>query len=165
VLQMLDMDDHFELWDPPPELIDKRRLPGLPRHGIGRGFKVSKEEIVALLTALDLFVRAVYDEDLPRYRRILDSVTEHLTGTDAACRIVESDPDRWPLLVVDLDEKKSGRTAVEVCRRLRNGDPPIYVGHGQLKQGRLIINPVCLSEEQADRLGQRLRQELVREQS
>ena len=22
-LQMLDLDDHFDLWDPPPELIDK----------------------------------------------------------------------------------------------------------------------------------------------
>src|SRR5438270_11721230 len=53
-VQLLDMDDHPELWDPPPDLIDKHRLAGLPRHGIGRGFKVSKEQIVALLTALRL---------------------------------------------------------------------------------------------------------------
>src|SRR4029450_1504021 len=54
-LQMLDMDDHFELWDPPPELIDRGRFRGLPRHGIGRALKVSKEQVVALLTALRLF--------------------------------------------------------------------------------------------------------------
>ena len=41
-LQMLDLDDHFDLWDPPPELIDKARLRGMPRHGIGRGMKVSR---------------------------------------------------------------------------------------------------------------------------
>src|SRR5205807_2031182 len=51
-LQMLDMDDHIELWEPPANLIDKKRLAGLPRHGIGRALKVSKEQIVALLTAL-----------------------------------------------------------------------------------------------------------------
>lgn len=39
-LQMLDMDDHFELWQPPPELIDRDKLPGMPRHNIGRGMKV-----------------------------------------------------------------------------------------------------------------------------
>src|SRR5207247_3523684 len=49
-LQMLDLDDHFELWDPPANLIDKTKLPGMPRHGLGRGFKVSKEQIAALLT-------------------------------------------------------------------------------------------------------------------
>ena len=54
-LQMLDMDDHFELWEPPENLIDRSRLAGLPRHGIGRGMKVSKEQIVALLTAMKLF--------------------------------------------------------------------------------------------------------------
>ena len=54
-LQMLDMDDHFELWEPPAELIDRSRLAGMPRHGIGRALKVSKEQIVALLTALKLF--------------------------------------------------------------------------------------------------------------
>ncbi|MGH9678152.1 MAG: aminotransferase class V-fold PLP-dependent enzyme, partial [Candidatus Acidiferrum sp.] len=51
-LQMLDMDDHPALWEPPAELIDREKLAGMPRHGIGRGLKVSKEQIVALLTAL-----------------------------------------------------------------------------------------------------------------
>src|SRR5207245_2364402 len=51
LLQMLDLDDHFELWEPPAHLIDKSRLAGLPRHGIGRTCKVAKEQIVALLTA------------------------------------------------------------------------------------------------------------------
>src|SRR5205085_801258 len=46
-LQMLDADDHFELWEPPAELIDRARLRGLPRQGIGRGFKVSKEQVLA----------------------------------------------------------------------------------------------------------------------
>src|SRR5262249_54515279 len=54
-LQMLDSDDHYELWDPPEAFIDRHRLGGLPRQGIGRAMKVSKEQIVALVTALRLF--------------------------------------------------------------------------------------------------------------
>ena len=54
-LQHLDMDEHFEVWEPPEDFIPKSELAGLPRHGIGRGFKVAKEEIAGVLTALLLF--------------------------------------------------------------------------------------------------------------
>ena len=66
-LQMLDMDDHLELWDPPSNLIDKTKFAGIPRHGIGRGFKVSKEEIIALLVALRLFISGAYDDSVTLY--------------------------------------------------------------------------------------------------
>ncbi len=56
-LQMLDNDDHPELWDPPKDFIDRSRLAGLPRHGLGRSLKVSKEEIVALLTSAGIVLR------------------------------------------------------------------------------------------------------------
>src|SRR5438874_3004524 len=79
-VQMLDLDDHYELWEPPPELIDKARLGGIPRHGIGRALKVSKEQIVALLTALRLFVDGAYDDELPAQRRRLEPITAALEG-------------------------------------------------------------------------------------
>jgi L-seryl-tRNA(Ser) seleniumtransferase len=51
------MDVAPETWSP-PRLIDRANLRGVPHHGIGRGFKAGKEEIVGLLTALDRFVTA-----------------------------------------------------------------------------------------------------------
>src|ERR1700716_1232545 len=57
LLQQLDMDVAPETWGP-PKLIDRANLRGVPHHGIGRGFKAGKEEIVGLLTALDRFVNA-----------------------------------------------------------------------------------------------------------
>ena len=56
--------------NPPAELIDPGLLRGLPRHGIGRGFKVSKEQILALLTAVRLFVAGAYDGE-PALKRAL----------------------------------------------------------------------------------------------
>lgn len=160
-LQMLDMDDHFELWEPPPEFIDKSRLPGMPRHGIGRALKVSKEQIAALLTALRLFASGSYDRELAGMRRHLESITASLAGLPLATQLlVHADGQSLPLLEIGLDESRLARTAFEVCRRLRHGTPPIYVGHGLLDQGRLVINPLHLNQERTVKLINRLKEEL-----
>lgn len=160
-LQMLDMDDHFDLWSPPPDFIDKTKLPGMPRHGIGRSMKVSKEQIAALLTALRLFSSGSYDHELPARRRWLDEVVQGLEGTHARCRlIVPADSESVPLLEVAVDEPRLGRSAWEVCRRLRDGCPPVYVGHAFLSEGKLMINPLHLNEFRTKQLIQRMRQEL-----
>jgi len=43
---------------------------------------------------------------------------------------------------------------------LRQGKPPIYLGHGKLSCGILVINPVCLDTESVSILGQRLLEEV-----
>jgi L-seryl-tRNA(Ser) seleniumtransferase len=162
-VQMLDMDDHPELWDPPAALIDKHKLAGLPRHGIGRGFKVAKEQIVALLTALRLYAAGRYDDLVAEYRPRLERIAAALQGVLASCALVSrGDEESFPLLEITVDEKALGRTAFEVCRRLRQGTPPIYVGHGRLHQGRLLVHPMHLDDQAAGTLARRLREELVR---
>jgi L-seryl-tRNA(Ser) seleniumtransferase len=161
-LQMLDMDDHFALWDPPADLIDRSRLPGLPRHGIGRGMKVAKEQIVAVLTALRLFTEGAYDRELAGMRAGLERVAAALDSLPARCRlIVPEDREGLPLLEIALDEPALGRSALEVCRRLRQGSPPVYVGHGLLDQGKLVINPLHLNESRTTILVRRLAEELA----
>lgn len=160
-LQMLDMDDHLELWDPPENLIDRSQLTGIPRHGIGRGLKVSKEEIVALLTALDLFVSGAFDRKLIEYRRLLETVANGLSEAKADCRMLEPlTNDRWPVLEITVDSSALGRSAMDVCRSLRTGTPPVYAGHAGLHEGRLEINPVCLNDDAIAGLIKRLREEL-----
>lgn len=161
-LQMLDMDDHFDLWDPPPELIDKQRVLGMPRHGIGRGFKVSKEEIVSLLTALNLFIQGAYDESLDTARRCLERIAAALVGTSAACRCLEAaDGQSLPTLEIDFDPRDKKTSAWEICRRLRKGQPPIHVGHGKLAQGILVVNPLHLDQAKTEILAARLRAEIM----
>jgi D-glucosaminate-6-phosphate ammonia-lyase len=160
-LQMLDMDDHLELWDPPADFIDRSQLAGIPRHGIGRALKVSKEEIIALLTALELFSTGAYDDDPPRLLAYLKSIVSYLQDAPVACRIVEPDSlDRWAVLEIAIDEQTLGRTAFDVCKALRDGSPPVYVGHGNLSDGILVVNPLCLSIEGTAQLTKRLLDEL-----
>lgn len=160
-LQMLDMDDHFELWEPPPHLIAKARLKGMPRHGIGRALKVSKEQITALLAALRLFVDGAYDRHVTEMRQFLEQVAASLAGLPVSSRlIVPADGESVPLLEIAIDEAKLGHSAFEVCRRLRKGSPPIYVGHALLDQRVLVIHPLHLNDQRTTTLIKRLREEL-----
>lgn len=161
-LQMLDMDDHFDLWDPPSDFIDKSRIPGLPRHGIGRGLKVSKEQICALLTALQEFQAGAFLDDRPGQRRRLDLIAQSLAGYAVTCTVRHPvDGEGLPLLDIQLDEARTG-SAFDICRRLRKGKPPVQVNHSALHDGKLIINPLHLTDERTALLIDRLRSELTR---
>src|SRR5205085_2154692 len=119
---------------PPAGLIDKGRLAGLPRHGIGRSLKVSKEQIAALLTALKLFTGGAYDAELPALRRRLDQVAAALDGLPVRCLVRgPADGESLPLLEITLD---GAAAALDACRRLRRGRPPVHVGHGLLHEGK-----------------------------
>jgi len=160
-LQMLDMDDHFELWEPPPELFSASQLAAAPRHGIGRALKVSKEEIVALMTALELFASGAYDQEVAAQQARLQSIADTLRGAGVNVTLIDSpDGEAPPSLEVAVDEAR-GTTAMDVCRRLRNGNPPIYVGHGKLRRSILVVHPLCLSDEDAAHVGDRLLAELT----
>ena len=162
VAQLLDMDDHLELWDPPASLIDKTKLRGIPRHGIGRGFKVSKEEIIALLVALRLFTSGAYDEEVPKARARLERIVEKLNGCPVQCSVRDKgDSESLPLLEIAIDEVTAGRAAMEICRNLRRGTPPIYVSHGGLREGKLLVNPLHLDDSNTETLAERIRQELA----
>ena len=156
LLQMLDMDDHLELWEPPTSLIDKQKLAGIPRHGIGRALKISKEQIAALLTALKLFTSGAYDRELAEMSRMLQQIVNALTTWPVRCQLIPSDGQSYPLLEITPTGKK---TAFDVCRALRRGKPSVQVGHGQLAAGKLVVNPMHLNEEYTALLIRRLQEE------
>jgi D-glucosaminate-6-phosphate ammonia-lyase len=158
-LQMLDLDDHPELWEPPVELIDPAKIVGMPRHGIGRALKVSKEQILALLTALRLFQAGAYDDELPRMQRWLESIVASLANSAVETNLTPTDGESYPLLEITILDRL-GRSAFEVARRLRHGRPPIFVGHSQLPADKLMIHPLHLNDERCQVLTWRLQEEL-----
>jgi D-glucosaminate-6-phosphate ammonia-lyase len=160
-LQMLDMDDHWQLWNAPNELFDRDKLAGMPRHGIGRGYKVAKEQIVSLLVALKQFASGEYDRELNGFRERLNTIVAALVNSPAACRIDQDHEECLPILEIAIDEKSLGRTAFDVCRALRSGSPPCYVGHVGLPEGKLLINPLHLNDRRAAELARRLHEELT----
>ena len=154
-LQHLDMDEFFTVWDPPADLIPADGLPGIPRHGIGRGFKVSKEVVVALLAALRNFAEGGLDDSYRQQLGHLERLADSLAGlpVDVA---VDRPSEGSPVMRIALDEAALGMDAFEISRRLRAGDPAVFVQEKALPQGVLTVHPLNLDEGRADALASAL---------
>ncbi len=156
-LQHLDMDEHFEIWDPPEDLIPKSRLSGIPRHGIGRGFKVGKEEILGLLAAIRLFEEGRYESAAEEGRKHLDFVSEGLAGLPVEPRLILPRTSMGsPSLQLVLNTQALGRSAFAISRELKQGDPGIFVNEGRLDQDILVISSLHLDRARTAALTQRL---------
>src|SRR5688500_16144122 len=137
LVQQLDMDVSPATWTA-PELIDVQAMKGIPHHGLGRGFKAGKEEIVGLLVALERFAAADDEASNAALERRLERIAKDL-GDGIAKKIVSArETGRVPQLYLTLKEP------LEVSRRLQAGDPPVHLSERYAAQGVLIIDPQAL---------------------
>ena len=159
-LQHLDLDILFPQWNPPPSLIDKSRLPGAPQHGIGRPCKVGKEQIVGLLTALELFVQEDPEERRQAWQARMEELVARLEGIPHAEARVVADRKRAEIPVVHLqvDEEAVGLSALEVVRQLQDGDPSIHANPGHVSEGIVAFGPMCLKEGEPEIIGRRVKE-------
>lgn len=143
LVQMMDMDVSPQTWSP-SSLIDRQALQGVPHHGIGRGFKVGKEEIAGLVCALGLFTTRDENAHAQQLRTRLQTMAKALTGTQGlAVRLIDAGPHA-PIPTLELD---LGSRALAVITRLQAGDPPVHVGERLASAGILGINPQTLRPE------------------
>jgi L-seryl-tRNA(Ser) seleniumtransferase len=140
LVQQLDMDVPPATWSP-PDLIDLKAMKGIPHHGLGRGFKAGKEEIVGLLVALERFAAADDEASNAALENRLGRIAKDL-GDGIAKKIVSArETGRVPQLYLTL------RDPLEVSRRLQAGEPPVHLSERYAAQGVLIIDPQALRPE------------------
>ena len=152
-LQHLDLDVYYDLWDPPPALIDKSVLPGAPQHGIGRPCKVGKEQIAGLVVALQKFVAESDEVRHARWSQCIQNLADAI-GDLPGCDIRMEASRTIPVLRLALSPAERG---VEVTRQLMEGDPSIHISTSSVYDGVLIFNPVCLSEDMIKPIADRLK--------
>lgn len=156
-VQMLDMDEHPRLWNPPEDFIDRKLFPAPPRQGIGRGFKVAKEQVVGLLVALELFANGQYDSLPVAIADRLAAMAKRLDTADVESRVhIPRAEGEAPCLEIKVEEQD----AFDVCQRLRAGEPGVYVSHGRLAEGILVVRLEAVRDEQDAPLTERLLAEL-----
>jgi L-seryl-tRNA(Ser) seleniumtransferase len=158
-LQQLDLDVTPATWRPPPGLIPRDALPGVPRHGLGRGFKVGKEEIAGLVVALQRFVARDVAAELARHEARLTAIASHLAGLPGVTTRLRParETGRFPLLDVILDPGVPGRGALAVSEALQAGDPPVHLGERRTAEGILIVHPEGLRDGDEAIVAHRLR--------
>jgi L-seryl-tRNA(Ser) seleniumtransferase len=154
-LQMLDMDYPEAAFQPSPAFIDRRRLKGLPPHGIGRSAKVGKEQVVGLLTALELFAAEGDEVRRSRWLKLLEGVRTAM-GTLPGLTLTLSTAGPVPTLA--LETKAVPMSVADLYRRLVTGDPAIHLDPAEIAAGRLHINPTCLRGQDVPILASRLKQ-------
>jgi D-glucosaminate-6-phosphate ammonia-lyase len=144
LLQMMDMDVSPQTWSP-SSLIDREALQGIPHHGIGRGFKVGKEEIAGLLVALERFVERDEEEMARQFTRRLQAIAAALTDAPSLItRLIARDgvDQHVPLLELTVAD-----SAHALSRRLQQGTPPVHLGERLAHRQILTINPQTLRPE------------------
>ena len=160
-LQLLDLDVFVDQFNPPPSFIDKRALPGLPHHGIGRPCKVGKEEIVGLLTALRLFTtdNGAREEHWRAISSALGAALKAVPGLDVA---TSGDARRSgiPYVTVRLPPRADGLDAMKLVARLESGAPSVRCNLSDAAVGTLILSPVCLGEDQVPAIAAKFREAL-----
>ncbi len=137
--QQLDMDVSPATWVP-PDLINVQEMKGVPHHGLGRGFKTGKEEIVGLLVALERFAAADDEASNAALEKRLEEIAKKMG--DLPKRIVSaSETGRVPQLHLSVENP------LAVSRRLQEGEPPVHLSERFASQGILVVDPQALRPE------------------
>ncbi|MBM3958378.1 MAG: aminotransferase class V-fold PLP-dependent enzyme [SAR202 cluster bacterium] len=117
------------------ELVRAARMnyqyPGPSRAGVARAAKVSKETLVGMITALDLFLKTDHEAEWAAWRAMAEHIAGRLKDISGLRVVVEEEENRQgPQPVIYFESGWSGPSPSEVRQRLRDGDPPIFVGGG-----------------------------------
>lgn len=142
-------------------LIEACALNANPNFTIGRPMKVGKEEIMGLLTALELFVDHDFDADLRRWESQVAHFIEIISNVpNVTVRRVfpgqdENRPACVPRAHAEYDPHTVGLTPAEVAKRLMDGDPSIAVGY---ERGCIKLNPIVLEEGDEDIVAQKVKE-------
>jgi len=142
LVQMMDMDVHPQTWSASP-LIDRTALKGIPHHGIGRGFKVGKEEIAGLLVALERFMQRDDAAIRTRLRERLQTMAGALASAGPILQTRLDAEAPVPTLNLHL----TGGHARALSQALQHGDPPIHLGEGRMDADILTLNPMTVRED------------------
>jgi D-glucosaminate-6-phosphate ammonia-lyase len=163
-LQHQDMDVFPESW-PLRKWIADGLISGPPHHGIGRGFKIGKEEIAGLMAALRSYSHRDFEAELHGWiedmQRIVD-VASKLPGVRSELRFPQPGGRRVPHAVISIEPAVAGLSADDVVVALQEGDPPIYVFERHAREGVVVFMPEALAPGQSQIIAGRLAEILRR---
>ncbi len=151
------------------ELIEAVAAHSSPHNYMGRPMKVSKEQIVGLVVALQHYTPEAVETRRRKWTKTAQYFVKQLSSKNVKAETVVPDPAKheysaqgWPQARLTLDEAELGITAAELDMQLRTGSPPIYVGQSG---NCLTLNPQCLQDGEEGVIVKRIRQILKKEYS
>jgi L-seryl-tRNA(Ser) seleniumtransferase len=128
-----------------------------PNHGVGRSGKVAKEEMLGLLTAVEVFLEQDEEAEFARWYRQGRYIADVLAELPGLRATVENDGMEWvtPTAVVQLGRDWKGPSRAQIAARLKEGDPPIFIGQAPTP-GALFVKTINLSDADVELVASRL---------
>lgn len=151
------------------DLVEAAALNASPNIGIGRGMKVSKEEVVGLVAALEAFVARDHNAEWEDWRKKSQVVVDAIKDIPGIAVTIEKGnregniEREGPQAVVRFQRSWQGPSVREIKEALLSGSPPIHVGHGLLGYADEEINiaPQTLQDGEENVVAERLRAVLI----
>lgn len=148
------------------DLVRAATLNASPNQAIGRAAKTSKEEIVGIVNALELFLAEDEAAEMTRYRDVCASIVDTLRDIQGLRALVEQDCVNRviPHAVVYFEPSWKGPSGKAVRLALASGEPHIYVQQGALQGGyadEISVDPINLQPGDEKIVATRLREELM----
>jgi L-seryl-tRNA(Ser) seleniumtransferase len=143
------------------DLIEAAKRNTNPHCGtIGRMMKVSKEDMIALLAAVERFLRIDHQAEWREWERRLGVIEEALKGVPTLrCeRVVPPIANHVPHLLLSWDESRVRLTREDLTKALAEGEPPIHLGRvrGTGEHG-ILISVFMLQDGEERVVAERLR--------
>ena len=137
------------------DLIEAAKKNANPHCGtIGRMMKVSKEDMVALLAAVERYVRLDHQAEWREWERRLAVIEQALRDVPTLqCeRVVPPIANHVPHLILTWDEKRVRVTRAQLTKELAAGDPPIQIGRVSGTGDKGVLISVFVLQEGEERI-------------
>ena len=131
------------------DLIEACAANGNPFATVGRPAKVSREEIIGFMKALELYLARDHDADRARWSAQVEYIERVLAGTGHPItleRMEKGDTYTVPMLAVRT-LPAAGFTAAQLFQALLDGEPRIVVAQHFIGDG-IVVNPHMLKPGQ-----------------
>ena len=137
-----------------------------PHQFIGRSMKVAKEEVIGLLTALQIFVNEDEEAENRWYTQMCQQVIDALIEMPGLEVTLEHDEHTYlvPHTLIKFTTNWMGPSRDQVLSAMAKGDPPIIL-HSIGNPDELAFDPFNVSEQETEVVIRRLREELLRNTS
>lgn len=137
-------------------LIRAAYVNGAPNHSIGRALKVSKEEIMAMLTCVELWFNGRdHEAEFKTWNGYAQLISDKVTTVPTVATDTKpfDSPKVSPHMTITWDQSKVKVTPQQVHKELDEGEPRIKMN---TTAGGMYIRPYTLQEGQAEQVAVRL---------
>jgi L-seryl-tRNA(Ser) seleniumtransferase len=134
------------------DLVKAAWVGSAPHHGFARGYKVGKEEAMAMLAAVEAWTKRDYDAEIRTWQSWVDAIAKRVSAVDGVRTSVTPPEDlsnRMPVLQIRWDPSKLGTTGEAVAKLLFESEPRIslFPARGRTGAGEtgLTIGPYMMA--------------------